>query len=72
MMRMIRSQPGFGSLGLDGELGYGASMTGDRVMLPPRVTFGESLSAHAPSEAVLELTEQGSWSELGYRWTSLP
>jgi len=52
---MIRSQPGYGSLGVGGALGFAALMTGDKVMLPPRVAFGESLSAHASSEVVLEL-----------------
>ncbi len=36
---LLRSQPGYGSLGVGGELGFAAPMTGDREMLPPRITF---------------------------------
>ena len=60
MMRVRQSYVGYGSLGLEGDLGFEASMTGNRVMLPPRVAFAQILSAHAPSEVVIDLAEPTS------------
>jgi hypothetical protein len=56
-MRVRQAHVGYGDLGIGGDLGYGATMTGDRVMLPPRIPFGQALSAHAPSEIIVELDQ---------------
>lgn len=57
MIHVRNSELAFGMLGRDGTLGFEAPMTRDRVMLPPRIAFAEALSAHAPSEVVVELAE---------------
>jgi hypothetical protein len=49
---------GYGSLGVDGALGYKSPMVADRVMLPERIgNYDRCLSAHAPSQVDVEVTE---------------
>ncbi len=55
MFTVISEQCAYGRVGLDGDLGYPSPETSDRVLLPDRVCYDRVISAHAPSEMVVEV-----------------
>lgn len=55
MFTVLSEQCGHGRVGLDGDLGYDCHETAGRVLLPDSVAYDRAISAHAPSELVVEV-----------------
>jgi hypothetical protein len=55
MIKVLKHTVSYGSLGVDGLLGYKAPTTNDHVLVPPEIgPYDECLSAHAPSALFIE------------------